>query len=109
MLKEFVELIDSDEEMVDIKNLFTTADRRKWEKWIDIFETIQIDSVARGLKEVSETYKLNKTEEITILAYVKFLELMIAKVEVVGRMGKEMKAESGQQIKPDSNWSGMYG
>ena len=41
MLKEFVELIDSDEEMVDIKNLFTTADRRKWEKWIDIFETIQ--------------------------------------------------------------------
>ena len=109
MLKEFVELIDSDEEMVDIKNLFTTADRRKWEKWIDIFETIQIDSVAKGLKEVSETYKLNKTEEITILAYVKFLELMIAKVEVVGRMGKEMKAESGQQIKPDSNWSGMYG
>ena len=109
MLKEFVELIDSDEEMVDIKNLFTTTDRRKWEKWIDIFETIQIDSVAKGLKEVSETYKLNKTEEITILAYVKFLELMIAKVEVVGRMGKEMKAESGQQIKPDSNWSGMYG
>ena len=109
MLKEFVELIDSDEEMVDIKELFTTADRRKWEKWIDIFETIQIDSVAKGLKEVSETYKLNKTEEITILAYVKFLELMIAKVEVVGRMGKEMKAESGQQIKPDSNWSGMYG
>jgi len=109
MLKEFVELIDSDEEMVDIKELFTTTDRRKWEKWIDIFETIQIDSVAKGLKEVSETYKLNKTEEITILAYVKFLELMIAKVEVVGRMGKEMKAESGQQIKPDSNWSGMYG
>ena len=109
MLKEFVELIDSDEEMVDIKNLFTTTDKRKWEKWIDIFETIQIDSVAKGLKEVSETYKLNKTEEITILAYVKFLELMITKVEAVGRMGKEMKAKSGQQIKPDSNWSGMYG
>ena len=108
MLKEFVELIDSDEEMVDIKNLFTTADRRKWEKWIDIFETIQIDSVAKGLKEVSETYKLNKTEEITILAYVKFLELMIAKVETVGRMAKEAKADVGE--KPtESNWSGMYG
>ena len=108
MLKEFVELIDSDEEMVDIKELFTTADRRKWEKWIDIFETIQIDRVASGLKEVSETYKLNKTEEITILAYTKFLELMIAKVELAGRVEKE-NAKKGQVNKPESSWSGMYG
>ena len=109
MLKEFVELIDSDEEMVDIKNLFTTTDKRKWEKWIDIFETIQIDSVAKGLKEVSETYKLNKTEEITILAYVKFLELMIAKVETVGRMGKEKRNEGiGSDSKSPVN-EVMYG
>ena len=108
MLKEFVELIDSDEEMVDIKNLFTTADRRKWEKWIDIFETIQIDRVASGLKEVSETYKLNKPEEITFLAYVKFLELMIAKVEVVGRMEKEMKEGIGKDSLSPTN-EVMYG
>ncbi len=108
MLKEFVELIDSDEEMVDIKELFTTADRRKWEKWIDIFETIQIDRVASGLKEVSETYKLNKTEEITILAYTKFLELMIAKVELAGRMDKEMKKGIGNDSLSRTN-EVMYG
>ena len=108
MLKEFVELIDSDEEMVDIKNLFTTADKRKWEKWIDIFETIQIDSVASGLKEVSETYKLNKTEEITILAYVKFLELMIAKVELAGRMDKETRQGIGKDSPSRTN-EVMYG
>ena len=108
MLKEFVELIDSDEEMVDIKNLFTTTDRRKWEKWIDIFETIQIDRVASGLKDVSETYKLNKTEEITILAYVKFLELMIAKVELAGRMDKEMKKGIGNDSLSRTN-EVMYG
>jgi len=86
MLKEFVELVDSDDEIVDVKNLFTKADKRKWEKWIDIFESIRIDNVASGLKEVSETYNLNKTEEVTVLAYVKFLELMI---NSVGRMEKE--------------------
>ena len=108
MLKEFVELIDSDEEMVDIKELFTTADRRKWEKWIDIFETIQIDRVASGLKEVSETYKLNKTEEITILAYTKFLELMIAKVELAGRMDKETRKGIGKDSPSRTN-EVMYG
>ena len=107
MLKEFVELIDSDEEMVDIKNLFTTADRRKWEKWIDIFETIRIDNVASGLKDVSETYKLNKTEEVTVLAYVKFLELMI---NSVGRMEKEMNGKefAGKTVSPKVN-EVMYG
>jgi len=109
MLKEFVELIDSDNEMIDVKELFNITDKRKWQKWIDIFETIRIDSVASGLKEVSETYKLNKTEEITILAYVKFLELMIAKVEVAGRMEKEMNKDKVGDKVTESNWSGMYG
>ena len=107
MLKEFVELIDSDEEMVDIKNLFTTTDRRKWEKWIDIFETIQIDSVAKGLKEVSEIYKLNKTEEVTVLAYVKFLELMINSVGRMEKDGKEMEFAE-KTVSPKVN-EVMYG
>ena len=109
MLKEFVKLVDSDDEIVDVKNLFTKADKRKWEKWIDIFETLRIDNVASGLKDVSETYKLNKTEEITILAYVKFLELMIAKVEIVGRMEKEKNKGKVGDKPTESNWSGMYG
>jgi len=90
MLKEFVDLISSDEDLVDVATLFTKADKRKWEKWIDIFESIRIDNVASGLKEVSETYKLNKTEEVTVLAYVKFLELMI---NSVGRLEKEKRNE----------------
>ena len=108
MLSEFVKLIDSDDEIVDVKDLFNVRDKRKWQKWIDIFETIQIDSVARGLKDVSETYKLNKTEELTILAYVKFLELMIAKVETVGRMDKEMKKGIGKDSVSPVN-EVMYG
>ena len=88
MLKEFVDIMEGDEHIVDVASLFGKADKRKWEKWINIFETIRIDNVGSGLKEVSETYKLNKTEEVTVLAYVKFLELMI---NSVGRMEDEMK------------------
>ena len=106
MLKEFVELVDSDDEIVDVKNLFTKADKRKWEKWIDIFETLRIDNVANGLKDVTKTYKLNKTEEVTVLAYVKFLELMI---NSVGRMEmKEMKEGIGKETVSPVN-DRMYG
>ena len=107
MLKEFVALVDSEESLVDVADLFTKADKRKWEKWIDIFETIRIDNVASGLKDVSETYKLNKTEEVTVLAYVKFLELMI---NSVGRMEKEMNGKefAGKTVSPKVN-EVMYG
>ena len=108
MLKEFVDIMEGDEHIVDVANLFGKADKRKWEKWINIFETIRIDNVGSGLKEVSETYKLNKTEEVTILAYVKFLELMIQKVESVGRMEAEMMQKSDQKALSSFN-EAMYG
>jgi len=107
MLKEFVELIDSDESLVDVANLFSKADKRKWEKWIDIFESIRIDNVASGLKEVSKTYKLNKTEEVTVLAYVKFLELMINSVGRMEKQGNE-KSELESSVSRKS-FEGMYG
>lgn len=105
MLKEFVDLVDSDDEIVDVANLFSKADKRKWEKWIDIFETLRIDNVASGLKDVSKTYKLNKTEEVTVLAYVKFLELMI---NSVGRLEEEEKKGIGKEAVSPVN-DRMYG
>ena len=107
MLKEFVKLVDSDDEIVDVANLFTKADKRKWEKWIDIFQSLQIDNVASGLKEVSETYKLNKTEQVTVLVYVKFLELMINSVGRMEKDGKEMEFAE-KTVSPKVN-EVMYG
>ncbi len=106
MLKEFVSLVDSEDDIVDVASLFSKADLKKWEKWIEIFESIRIDNVATGLKQVSETYKLNKTEEVTVLAYVKFLELMI---NSVGRMEREMKGEIGKKTVSPAVNEVMYG
>jgi len=107
MLKEFVSLVDSEDDIVDVANLFSKAELKKWEKWIEIFESIRIDNVSIGLKQVSKTYDLNKTEQVTVLAYVKFLELMI---NSVGRMENEMKKEEvgKKTVSPKVN-EVMYG
>ena len=82
MIKEFIEILSSSDNTIDVAHLFKgKADRQRWEKIVNIFETIRIDNVVEGLEEVETTYKLNKTEEITILAYVKFLERMIHAAE----------------------------
>ena len=93
MLKEFVELLDTDETFVDIKELLTPADKRRWLKMLDVFENIQIHDIPNGLRFVEENFKFNKTEEITILAYIKFLELMVDKVGKVKDMEKSTTTE----------------
>ena len=91
MLKEFVELLDTDETLVDIKELLTPADKRRWLKMLEVFENIQIHDIPNGLRFVEENFKFNKTEEVTILAYIKFLELMVDKVSKVKDITKEQK------------------
>ena len=93
MLKEFVDLLDTDETVVDIKELLTPADKRRWLKMLDVFENIQIHDIPNGLRFVEENFKFNKTEEITILAYIKFLELMVDKVGKVKDMEKSTTRE----------------
>ena len=108
MLTEFLKLITNDmEKPVDIKHLFDKkADRVKWEKMVNIFETIRIYIIVEGLESINSSYKLNKTEEITIIAYVKFLERMLNMAGRVSNSDIEAGSEERKQKKPPEF---MYG
>ena len=83
MIDAFLKLMDDDTKEVDIKTLFKDKKEKiSWEKMVNIFETIEIDNVSEGLRTISEKYKLSRQEELNILAYVKFLEMMVKKVEM---------------------------
>tara|TARA_R110002020_G_scaffold91899_5_gene222933 strand:+ start:162 stop:473 length:312 start_codon:yes stop_codon:yes gene_type:complete len=83
MIDAFLKLMDDDTKEVDIKTLFKDKKEQiSWEKMVNIFETIEIDNVSEGLRTISEKYKLSRQEELNILAYVKFLEMMVKKVEM---------------------------
>ena len=83
MIDAFLKLMEDDSKEIDIKSLFKDKKEQiSWEKMVNIFETIEIDNVSDGLKTISEKYKLTRQEELSILAYVKFLEMMVAKVNM---------------------------
>ena len=84
ILKDFIALVDGEGDSVDIRTLFTDdSERHRWEKMVEIFEHIQIDRVGEGIRAVSEKYKLSRDEEIDIMAYIKFLELMVMKMDLI--------------------------
>ena len=104
MIDAFLKLMDDDTQEVDIKTLFKDKKEQiSWEKMVNVFETIEIDNVSDGLRTISEKYKLTRQEELSVLAYVKFLEMMVAKVNVA----KEIMTKGGSSKK---DYSGsMYG
>ena len=105
MIDAFLKLMEDDSNDIDIKSLFKDKKEQiSWEKMVNIFETIQIDNVSDGLKTISEKYKLTRQEELSILAYVKFLEMMVAKVN----MAKDMLTK-GKTTKSKDYSGSMYG
>ena len=104
MIDAFLKLMEDDSKEIDIKSLFKDKKEQiSWEKMVNIFETIEIDNVSDGLKTISEKYKLTRQEELSILAYVKFLEMMVAKVN----MAKDILKDKPNKQK---DYSGsMYG
>jgi|TARA_R110002096_G_scaffold41845_3_gene112941 hypothetical protein len=110
MIDAFIKLMEDDSENIDIKELFKNKKELiVWEKMVHVFETIQIDNVSEGLKEISMKYKLNRQEELMILAYVKFLELMVYKVSLAKDIIMKDKRDDESTTKAKSYSGSMYG
>ena len=90
LIDAFIEGLEKEADKVDLKEILSEKDDLYvWEKFVDIFDSIDIDDVLEGLKKINAKYKLSHDEEITILAYIKFLELMVTKAAMVRGMEME--------------------
>ena len=106
LIDTFVESLEKEETMIDLKDIISKKeDMYIWEKFVDIFDCIELDDVLDSLKKVSAKYKLSHKEEITVLAYVKFLELMVVKANIVRNM-EGIEIEKKDTKEPDG---AMYG
>ena len=110
MIDTFIKMMEDDSTEIDIKSLFKDKKEQiDWEKMVHVFETIQIDNVSEGLKEIVQKYKLTRQEELTVLAYVKFLEMMVYKVNLAKDMIMKDNSDDESTTKAKSYSGSMYG
>ena len=107
LIDTFVEGLEEETDKIDLKDILNKEDLYLWEKYVDIFDSIDIDDVLGSLKKISAKYKLSHNEEITMLAYVKFLEIMVMKAAMV--RGLEMEGMEEEPTKPKEPEGNMYG
>ena len=107
LIDTFIEGLEEDTDKIDLKDILSKeGDLFLWEKFVDIFDSIDIDDVLGSLKKISAKYKLSHNEEITMLAYVKFLEIMVMKAAMVRGLEMEHMEEATKPEEPEGN---MYG
>ena len=107
LIDTFIEGLEEETDKIDLKDILKKDDIYLWEKYVDIFDSIDIDDVLGSLKKISAKYKLSHKEEITMLAYVKFLEIMVMKAAMV--RGMEMEGMEEEPTKPKEPEGNMYG
>lgn len=78
MLEGFLEAAKTDSEL-NIKELMTKEEQFEWEALVRAMDSIDILQIGIDLEKICKTYQLKKWQEMSILAYVKVLEIMVKK------------------------------
>tara|TARA_R100000458_G_C8256559_1_gene232608 strand:+ start:382 stop:729 length:348 start_codon:yes stop_codon:yes gene_type:complete len=113
LIKDFLELVDEDSENITIDSLFESeVERSVYDKWIKIFTDLKPVAIVPMLAQITETYKMSKEEEIIVLAYVKYFEINIMKINKFmqdGLDGLEGVEGKGNENKKTEYSGSMFG
>ena len=81
VLEAFVKLMDGDEDMLSLDKILTKEEKEEWEILVKIFRDIQVQSIVADVKKVNKFYNLERWQELSVLALVKMMELMLKEVQ----------------------------
>ncbi len=94
----------SKEKNLSVEGLMTDNEKIEWEALVKAMDSIDILNVGRDLEKVSKTFKLNRWQQLSVLAYVKLLEMMVKRAHDSGAI-EQLKPE---QFSPESSKTTSY-
>ena len=86
LIESFLKLAEDNETALSIESLMSEDEKFEWETLVKAFDSIDIMHVGRDIKKIQKTYQLKRWQEMSILAYVKILEMMIRRAKESGAM-----------------------
>ena len=67
---------DDESDTLNIKDLLTEEEVDEWELLVKVLLEIEAGNVGKDIKKISKFYKLQRWQEMSVLAFVKMLEIM---------------------------------
>tara|TARA_R100001443_G_scaffold98040_1_gene104979 strand:+ start:262 stop:597 length:336 start_codon:yes stop_codon:yes gene_type:complete len=108
IIERFLEMIGDEETHLNIQELLTEEELFSYETLVKAMDSIDIMYVGRDLTKITKTYKLDRQQQVAVMAYVKTLELMIKRAKESGAM--DMMKDSLPVPEDNTDYSGsMFG
>jgi len=109
LLDGFIDQYDSEDGVLSLKELLTEEEIIEWELLVRVFSELEITSIGPNLKKINQFYKLKRWQEMSVLALVKMLEIMVGEAKdrmemVEGKMKLNM-----DNLTSLDNTDGMFG
>ena len=84
LLKNFLDAAADDTKVLSVEELMTEDERIEWETLVKALDSIDVMNVGRDLEKVTKMFTLTRWQEMSILAYIKILELMRMRAKETG-------------------------
>ena len=108
LLNSFLKLAKEDEDNLSVESLLTEEERIEWETLVKALDSIDIMNVGKDLEKIDKMFTLKRWQELSILAYVKLLEMMMVKAKASGVMDGLTPPKGPQTSKTEYTGS-MFG
>ena len=108
LIESFLKLAEDNENALSVESLMSEDERFQWETLVKAFDSIDVMNVGRDLKKIQKTYQLERWQEMSVLAYVKILEMMIRRAKESGAMDSLTPPDSEPPTRDDYSGS-MFG
>ena len=109
LLDGFLAQYDDEDAVLSLKDLMSKEEIEEWELLVKVFNELEITAIGPNLRKVNKFYKLERWQEMSVLALVKVFEMMLGNAK--GRMDEvetRMKTLDNINKKLD-NTNGMFG
>jgi len=113
LLDGFIAQYEDEATVLSLKDLMSEDEIGEWELLVKVFNELEISNIAKSLKKVNKYYLLNRNQEMSILALVKMLEMMVVqardKIMLGGDPTKVMQDVMSKDSMSFDNTGGMFG
>ena len=108
LLESFMKLAEDNETALSIESLMSEDEKFEWETLVKAFDSIDVMNVGRDLTKITKTYKMNRSQQVAVMAYVKTLEMMIKRAKESGAI--DMMKDALPVPENNTDYSGsMFG
>ena len=107
IIERFLDMVEDEQTHLSIQELLTEDELFSYETLVKAMDSIDIMYIGRDLEKITKTYQLEKWQEMSILAYVKVLEMMVRQAKE--NTPEAFSPEAPQPPQHDSYTGSMFG